>query len=154
MERISSNLTLIFKILLPSLWISFFGLFSIALFFRSSESIDLLSTTKFKIIFISCVLLFIAFMYFSVMQLKRLDMDKQFFYVSNYFKTYRYKYIDIEKMTESDFLFFKTLKIRLRQKGKFGQNLIFLLSYKRYEKFIKENPELFAHIFDHPSTLA
>ncbi len=148
MERITSNMTLIWKIVFPSLWISFFGIFAIALFFRSTEEFDLLSTWQFKVIFLSCVLFFILLMYLTVMRLKRLDMDANYFYVSNYFKTYRYKFEDIEDMRESDFLLFHTLRIRLRQKGKFGRNLKFLLSYSRYKDFIKKHPELFSHLLD------
>ncbi len=146
MQRISSNFTIVFKIFLPTLWISFFSLFSVALFLRSSEELDILSTMEFKITFAVCFIIFFILLYFTVMKLKRVEMDREFFYVSNYFKTYRYRYEDIEKISENDFLLFHTLKIHLRKKGKLGKKITVLLDKFLYQNFIKEHPDLFEHL--------
>lgn len=151
MQRISSNFTIIYKIFLPTLWISFFGLFSIALFFRSSEELDILSTIEFKIIFAICFLVFLILLYFTVINLKRVELDEEYFYVSNYFKTYRYRYEDIEKIVESDFLLFHMLKIHLRKKGKLGKKLPVLLAKKLYQNFIEKHPERFEHLLSRSS---
>ena len=44
-------------------------------------------------------------------------MDKDFIYVSNYVKTARYPYHQVEKIVERDFGIFHTVHIHLKEKG-------------------------------------
>jgi hypothetical protein len=123
------------------MWSVFFGLLLAALFIVDPEDAPLIAGTKFKLIYIACYILFLAFLYFTVIPLKRIDTDGDYLYVSNYFKTYRYKFTDLESIKESNYALFKTLKFRLKSKGSLGQSFTILADEFRVNLFIKEHPE-------------
>ncbi len=73
-------------------------------------------------------------------------MGPERYFVSNYWKTYAYHYDDIERIEEKNYGLFKLITIHLRAKGKLGRRITFIPSYKNYEHFISEHPDLFAHL--------
>lgn len=83
--------------------------------------------------------------YFTLLSLKRVEADEHFAYATNYFKTYRYPWHNIDRIDESSFLFFKTANIKLKETGKFGSNIRFVASKKLYEGFWESHPALLAY---------
>ena len=147
MHRLSSNYTLFLKIIFPTLWIVFFGSFLVAMFIVDPYDAPMLTTTKFRSIYIISYGIFLTLLYFTVMPLKRLDSDGTYFFVSNYFKTYRYKIEDIESIKEANYLLFKTLRFKLRSKGSFGMHFTILVDEFRMNEFIKDFPDKLAGLF-------
>lgn len=135
MQRISTNLTLFYKFFIPTFFLAFFGAFTLASF---SMSIPMLV----RLLIISILLGSIALFYFTVFRLKRVEIDEQFIYVTNYFKHFRYSLDSIEKILERDFLLFRIATIHLHQAGRFGKKLIFVPSGSLYNDFWKNHPEL------------
>lgn len=138
MERLSSNLTLFFKFFVPIFWIVFFGAFTIAVFAYRNEFYGAIPGQSLQIgaviFFVSGLFMF----YFTLMQLKRVDGNAEYLVVTDYFKTFRYSYDSVEKVTESKFAFLKLATIHLKEKGSFGQRMFFITSSSRYEGFMKQ----------------
>lgn len=139
MERLSSNLTLFFKFFVPIFWIVFFGAFTIAVFAYRDEFYGAVPGQSLQIgtviFFVSGLFMF----YFTLMQLKRVEGNAESFVVTDYFKTFRYTYDSVEKITESRFTFLKLATIHLKEKGSFGKRISFITSSSRYEGFMKQH---------------
>ena len=139
MQNISSNLTLFLKIFIPTLWIVFFGLFTIASLL-TTEEISIVTNSTFRIGLLIFFTTGCTILYFTLIQLKRVDMDSEFMYVSNYFKTYRYSYPSIEQIKERDFLLFHTIHVYLKEPGKFGKKFVFVSRSNKLDRFLKHHP--------------
>lgn len=139
--RLSSNATLFLRIVIPTFWIVFFGLLIVAILLFDPEDNPFMNNPIVKYSLASGFLIFLFIMYRTIMQLKRVDADKEHLYVSNYFKTYRYKLHDIETIKEIDFGAFIIVRIVLKQKGAFGDTIPFLLNKPTFDDFIHHHPE-------------
>ncbi len=140
MINISTNATLILKFAIPIFWIIFFGSFTIAAWVvpGAEEGAGPDMTVK-----IGLTLFFLAgavFLYWGLLRLKRIEMDADFVYATNYFKTYRYPWHNIAKMEEKDYLLFRTLHVYFNNPGKFGKKVYCVISQKRFNEFIAANP--------------
>ena len=142
MHRVSTHLTLFYKFFVPVFWIVFFGSMTIAAFVYDNAFYGEIPGGPFRIglviFFISGLIMFL----FTLMRLKRVEMGNDGMYVTNYFKHLRYPYDNIEKIAESEFLFFKVVTIHLRAKGTFGKKFTFLASRDRYAEFWRNYPNL------------
>ncbi|MEM8906416.1 MAG: hypothetical protein AAGD05_01115 [Bacteroidota bacterium] len=142
MKHVSSSATLFLKIVVPTVWIVFFGIFTLAMWFSRNEPIGTLSPLTFNI-GLTCFFLFgVALLYWALIRLKRVEMDQDFVYVTNYFKTYRYSWDSLEKIEESDYLFFRSVHLFLKQRGQFGKKVTFVASRKRFNEFLADHPDV------------
>ncbi len=141
MQRISSNSTLFLKIFFPTFWIVFFGIFTIAVLMAKAPHFGSVPAGTFKA---GLALFFVAglvVLYFTLLQLLRVELDELYVYASNYFKTFRYPYHNVEKITERDFGLFHLVRIHLKTPGKFGAKLTFLLDETMLKSFLEKHPE-------------
>lgn len=143
MTHVSSSLTLFLKYGFPTGWLVFFGAFTIAFWFIDDISvITNMSTGTFRIILTLTYLVIAAIIYWTVMRLKRVEMDEHFLYVTNYFKTARYPFHQIEKVVKKDYWIFKSIHISLKEAATFGKKISFIASRNRFDEFLKEHPEV------------
>ena len=91
MQRVSSNLTLLFKIFIPTAWIAFFTPMTIAFLIAERANLPFGGGTVVRIGFLVGFLLFLLLIYYLLLPLKRVELAQDGIYVSNYFKTYRYQ---------------------------------------------------------------
>lgn len=148
MQRVSSNTTLFLRIVIPTMWIVFFGAFTFVTIFLKNEEIPLFQTLYFKLGTLGFFLIGAVFLLLTVVRLKRVDMSEEHIYVTNYFKTVRYTYDSFADLTESDYLLFKTIRLELKEKGTFGKTIRFIQSKNLWNDFFTQHPDLFKHIFD------
>lgn len=148
MQRISSNATLFLKVFIPTFWIVFFGIFTIAVWRLDNTGFGPVPAQTLKIGLTAFFLIGSGLLYFSLMQLKRIEMDDLYVYASNYFKTYRYPFHNIEKITERDMGVFHLVSIYLKTPGNFGKKLRFLLDEPMFRDFLEQHPEAAAIIRD------
>ena len=146
MQRVSSNFTIFLKLFIPTFWLVFFGMFTIASLFIENEYNPLFNTLKYKLILSASYLLGALLLLLTLMRLKRVDFAVDSFYVSNYFKTYKYTYDSIASIAEKNYGLFRTIHINLKAKGALGKRIVFLPNYKFLTDFIKDHPEVFNKI--------
>jgi len=142
MYRVSSNLTVFFKLFLPTVWTVFFSAFTASLFLASEDQLPFLTSPSFKYPFLAVFILLFLVLYFTLIQLKRVEMGADFYVVTNYFKSYRLIYEDIEKVSVTPFFGLRIIVFRLRAKGSFGNKIVFLSSKFLYESFLESHPEI------------
>ncbi len=142
MRQLSSSWTLGFRIFFPTLWIAFFGTFLIALFTTGKPMVGPLDANYLRYGLLVFVAIFLFIFWKTVFRLKRVDADKDYIYVTNYFKNVRYPHVDIEKIEITKGILFQYGTLVLKGNGSFGNRILFLLSKKRLELFILENPHL------------
>ena len=90
MHHLSSSWTIFLRLFIPVFWGVFFGCFTIAMFAFREELGPVLGTPNAAWIFLGCYLTGVVIIYFSLWRLYRVDADNAFFYVTNFFKTYKY----------------------------------------------------------------
>ena len=133
MKRISSSSTLFLKIFLPVFWFVFFGSLTLGLFLKNDNEFEFGFMGYLKWIFIFGLVLFGIIIYNSVFQLKRIDADSEYIYVSNYLKTIRIRYSQIEKLTSKSLGFRLLGKLNLNHRGLFGTKIYFICEEDRYK---------------------
>ncbi|HFA49292.1 MAG TPA: hypothetical protein ENJ95_09770 [Bacteroidetes bacterium] len=142
MHRISSNATLFLKIFIPVFWTVFFGAFTLAVLLSNVKQFPLFDFFYFKMGLLAFFLGGAALMYFTIIQLKRVELGPQHLYASNYFKTYRYPFDSIEKITDRDLGLFRLVKIHLKKKGRFGKKITFISDEAMLNDFFDKNPNV------------
>ncbi len=135
MQRVSTNLTLFYKFFIPVFWTGFAGAGTATMLFLNDDSMTRLTTLAF-------FALSLVVMYFTLFQLKRVEMGDEAIYVTNYFKHFRYPYHNIEKITHRNFVLLQIATIHFRVPGSFGKTVRFVPSKSLYADFWTSHPEL------------
>ncbi len=147
-HQLSSNLTLPFKLVFPTAWLAFFGTITAYILFSEDGAYiiagGLFSPDKLRIGSIIFMLLGFAMLYLFFIRLQRIDADTDFIYVNNYFRTRRYPYHNIEKITEHRYFLSKIGNIYLKEAGHFGKRIPFMISRRRYKEFLEARPDIAA----------
>lgn len=142
MNRLSSNWTLFYRLFLPTFWIVLFGGIVLTVWFLKGRYFGPVSAVYVRAIITSFYVTSLLILYFTVIQLKRVEMSREVLYVTNYFKHIRYPINAIEKISETDLWVIKLGKVTLKENGSFGKNLHFLVSRSEYPIFWDQNPAL------------
>jgi hypothetical protein len=85
-------------------------------------------------------------LYFTLMQLKRVEFDLHHLYITNYFKTVRYPLEDIDFITETNLAVVHLGHIYLKAAGVFGRRITFLQSRQKFEDFVKADPGMASYL--------
>ena len=142
MQNVSTSLTLILKVFLPIAWIVFFGTITISILLTERDFVSGIPIGKLRIGMLLFFISGVSALYWMVMRIKRVDMDDSFAYVTNYHKSFRYPFHNIERMEESDYMFFKTVHIYFKEGGYFGKKVSFVASKDKFKKFLEEHPKV------------
>lgn len=142
MQRVSSQLTIFLRIALPTIWLTTILSIVILLSWAVRGKAGLFGN---PFIWIGLLLILgtgFAFVKMVLWRFYRVDMDSRFVYVSNYFKTYKYPFSEIESISDSKTLPGRVFLITLKAKGSFGKKIYFLAAQMLWQEFLKENPEI------------
>lgn len=142
MQRVSSNFTVFLKLFIPTAWIVFFTVFTALLFIVSEQQLPLLTSPPVKYSFLAGYLIFFALLYFTIMQLKRVEMAADCYVVTNYLKTYRLVYEDIASVKIIPLGKLQVITFGLVAKGSFGKKITFLANKQLYELFLSSHPDV------------
>lgn len=142
MQRVSSNLTIFFKLFIPTVWIVFFTTFTLALFLVDEQSLPFLTSPIFKYPFLALYIIIFLLIYFTVLQLKRVEMTSEYYTVTNYFKTFKLYYDDIRSIQIIPLGRLKLVTFKLKGKGSFGNKITFLASRQLLDLFLKSQPHV------------
>lgn len=140
MIQVSSNLTLFLKIFIPTFYLVFFGAMLATIWTGNFDRLSPDNTTLLRWGSLAIYLAVLAVFYFTIIQLKRVEMNGEGVYVTNYLKHYQYSYDSIEKIEEKEFPFVKIIQIHLHQSGAFGKKISFLPSKSRFNQFVSHFP--------------
>lgn len=143
MFRISSNLTLLFRIFIPIFWTTFYGLFSLLMFIADDSTIQLFQSDLLKYSNLLFYLSTLMIIYLTIFQLKRVELSEEGIFVTNYIKTFRYSFDSVESIGYENYYLYKLGFIVLKEKGNFGKKIYFLLKKKYLEEFMEKHPEPF-----------
>ncbi len=69
-------------------------------------------------------------------------MDAEYYYVSNYMKTYRLAFDDIASVDKMSLGPLKWITFKLKAKGSFGNKITFLASTQLYNLYLGDHPEI------------
>jgi hypothetical protein len=128
------------RIFIPTFWLVFFGLFTIAAWVVSPESAGMLGRLDFRLGVTSFFLTGAAMLYFTLLKLKRVEMDAEQVFATNYFKSVRYPWSNVDRIVRQPFLVFHIMYIHLKKPGYFGSRIVFLASRSRWKLFVDEFP--------------
>lgn len=140
-RQLSSSWTLIFRIFFPTLWIAFFGVFTISVVFSSKTQIGGITTSGLGMGLLVFFFVFLFIFWRTVFRLKRIDATPEHVYVTNFFKNVRYKHAYVERVEVTKGILFHFGTLVLKEKATFGDRIPFIASKKRLEIFFEENPE-------------
>ena len=141
-RQLSSSWTLGFRIFLPTFWIAFFGTFFLTTLLTDKDQIGQMSMNGLRWGLLIFIIVFVFVFWKTVWRLKRVDADKEHIYVTNYFKNVGYRHQYIKKIELSKGIIFNYGTLVLKDKGAFGDRILFIASRKRIELFMVENPHL------------
>ena len=143
MQRLSSNLTLFFKLFLPTGWISFFGLFGLVIFVVDTTDLPLFASSMFRMGYASFFIIFLALIYFTIFQLKRVEQENGFMFVTDYFRTIKFPFENISHITTMNLGLMKVAWLHLKTKGVFGKRIPFVVKNTNFKDFEEINPSFF-----------
>lgn len=138
-KQLSSSLTLFWVIAVPTMWSAFFGIFTIAVFFSEREYFGFVSSALLKVLIPIILLGGLLIFVYTIMRFRRIDLDADFVYATNYMKTYRYPWHNVESIQTKKGILFNKGFIKLKEEGNFGTQLSFLLSNRRWREFVEQN---------------
>ncbi|MDQ3141962.1 MAG: hypothetical protein M3Q56_06910 [Bacteroidota bacterium] len=133
MTRISSSATLILALFIPVFWIVFFGLLFFFIMFSSLDDMLSESLLKLRLFYAIFFISFGLLIYFKLMTLRRVELDGDFVYVTNYLKTIRFPIENISELKMGSLFFFTMAKLKLHQKGSFGQTIRFITDERKLQ---------------------
>jgi hypothetical protein len=126
-RTLSSSQTVFVKFVFPTIWISMFGLGTIALFFGAFRGNGGQAPPEWmKWNFLSIWTAGTAFIYWNCGRLKRVRVDDSALYVSNYFKEIRIPFDAIADVTENRWVNIHPVTIHLRSPTDFGDRITFM----------------------------
>lgn len=135
-KRISSSLTLFYRIFVPVFWAVFFGAVTLGLLLTPNIP-AVLDNLYFRIGLVIFYVSGLALLYFTLLRLKRVEIDEDFVYVTDYLKTYRYPFHNIASIHEHNLLLFHLATIRFKEKGSFGKKIHFLESRIKFQNALE-----------------
>lgn len=140
-HNISSSATVFLKYFLPTIWAIFFGTLLLVFVFAENLRTETSAPTSSKITFSIIFVVVLITLVFTVFRLKRVELDNEFVYITNYIKIFRYPFAAIESIKTSSFGVATVYTIELKEAGHFGKKVTFLASKKRLAAFKAAEPE-------------
>lgn len=126
---------------LPTVWLSFFGVFTMVLFLFPMDG-SFIFSNQFRFVFLASFIVFMIIIYFTLFSLKRVEFNPDSWTTTNYLKTFQYSYNDIDKISIFNIGVMRLATIHLKEGGSFGTKLKIILNNEVYRQFQKDYPDL------------
>lgn len=134
-RELSSKQTFFLKIILPIFFIALFTTAFAGIIFSSKKS-ELL---PLAFIFPLIGLFGIVSMYFTLMRYKKVSVDDEILYVSNYRKEIEIPVSNIADVTEIKWIRTRPVTIHLKNDSEFGRKIVFMSKFNGFRIFA-DNP--------------
>ena len=142
MIRISSGLTLMLRIFLPVFYTVFMLTWIIATIRAGDEVSPLFASKIYQVAMITFLFIGLFIIRLTLWRLKRMDIAKDFIYITDYFKTFRYSFNSIASIEPFSIAWLKFLRITLKEKGSLGKVFIVLIEKKMWDSYCSAHPEM------------
>lgn len=126
MIRLSSSLTLGLALFVPVFWFVFFGSMTVFILATADEDIPVSNPGVFKTVLLICFLIFALLIYKTLMKLKRVEIEDQQLFVTNYFKTITFPIQHVIKIKEQKILGMTLVTMTIGYKTYFGKKIRFI----------------------------
>ncbi len=133
-RELSSKLTFAAKIIAPGLWIFFWVVLTLVLLFGVDER-----TKPPSIYFFVMGIVITTIFYFTIMKYKKVSVDDDFLYASNYLKEIKISLSDISDVTEIVWIRGHPVTIHLKTPSEFGSKITFTPKSQGF-KFFQPHP--------------
>ncbi|MEM8525754.1 MAG: hypothetical protein AAGG68_14020 [Bacteroidota bacterium] len=141
MTRLSSNWTLFYKFFIPTFWTVLIGACVVATWVMKISLFPGVSYLVFGIGLTAIYTLVLLAMYLFTLRLKRVEIDENYVYITNYFKNYRYPHQDIDFIKSPDRPLLSIATIHLKAAGSLGRKIKYLEVRGWLREFLRKNPE-------------
>lgn len=142
MNRLSSGWTLVLRLFVPVFYVVFMGALTLATLSQGADLSPVFGTWIYRLAMPGLVLAGILTLRFTVWRLLRLDASPDYFYITNYFRTYRYSLDSIESIRPFGLFFLKFIKIKLKEKGSLGKELYILVERELWDQYADAHPQV------------
>ena len=140
MQQVSSNLTLMLRLFFPVLLGVFFGALTVYLWVDRRAYYGPIDGTALRLVVTAAYLGLMAFFYLTVWRLRRVEMSRDWVYVTDYFRQARYPWTNVAGVTETPLGFLRLVRVRFHAPGSFGESALFVASGSRWRLFKEEHP--------------
>lgn len=137
-RRLSSRQTVLMKFVLPAIWLPGFATATILLF-SGRLSFDQPPPGEMKWTFLAVTLAGAASLYWFCMRLKRVEMDDNALYESNYLRETSIPLAEIDEVTENRWVNIRPVTVTFRTDTDFGDRVVFMPT-TRWWRFWQEHP--------------
>jgi hypothetical protein len=121
-RRLSSLQTVLAKIVVPILWIGCWGAGTIGALFTTHPS----RNSAPALLLLSTWIIGAALLYWKFIHLKKVSVDENFLYASNYLKEISIPLSEVYDVTENRWLSLNPLTIHLKSPSAFGDQITFM----------------------------
>jgi len=132
MKRISSASTLIWVLFFPVTWFVLFFSFGLGISLTNGEEFSFMDANLFRMIYWLVFCIFGGIIYFSVLKLRRVEVDQDYIYVTNYFKTMKLSKAQVKNLSSKTLPFRLLVKMELHHKSYFGTKIYFICDNDHY----------------------
>lgn len=146
MQQVSSNLTLMLRLFFPVLLGVFFGALTIYFWVDRRAFYGPLDGTAVRLAMTAFYLGMMVFFLLTVWRLRRVEMNRDWVYVTDYFRQARYPWANIAAVKETSLGIFRIVRVRFHAPGSFGESALFVASGSRWAHFKEEHPEKLAGV--------
>jgi hypothetical protein len=138
MIRLSSSLTLGISLFFPVFWFVFFGCLTLFILVTDSDDLPITHVGIFKIGLLSCYIIFGLLIYKLPMKLKRVEIENDQLFVTNYFKTISFNVQRVSKINDQPLLGKILVTLVLDNKSSFGKKIRFLSDPQKYQILLEK----------------
>ncbi len=130
MTQLSSSFTLALAVFFPTVWFTFFGALNVMLWITEPEDISDYYAHAIRLAAAGIFFIFGLAIYFSVMRLRRVELELDNIFITNYFKTIQ---VHLQRVACAHLHFNKLGVIHLKSKTVFGSKIYFLTSPEKFQ---------------------
>ena len=141
MQQVSSNLTLMLRLFFPVLLGVFFGALTIYLWVDRRAYYGPIDGTALRLGVTAFYLGMMSAFYLTVWRLRRVEMSRDWVYVTDFFRQARYPWTNVAAVTETPLGLLRLVRVRFHAPGSFGESALFVASGSRWRLFKEEHPE-------------
>jgi hypothetical protein len=146
MNQVSTNLTLFYRLFLPIFFGVFIGATVIFLWLHPLEYYANLKGSTLRFGLTTFYVVMMTFFLLTVWRLRRVEMGREWVYITDFFRQARYPWTNVKEVTETSVGFFRLVRIELAEPGSFGRKVTFIASGSRWRLFKEEFPDRLADL--------